>query len=282
MRIYGLVGKKSGFTGHLLQALNSHLSHRAVSTLLTGKPDGIEKEMVQTSSALFRLMLRIFVDAWIESGKKEGTEHAWERTTWPELLQDYVMRNPPLLQFTGKGPALVLLPHSWDKQKELSPFLKAALATQPDVQFQDFPRKIALPAYDAAMAFFLELLDSPARVKLARCDGCGVYFCRERMPKKDMPIKRGSWCVSCKREGKDRIRRTENSRGARTDKMVELAADAWLQWKQDRRHGERTEWVARKVNKRLQASWTPIKKNWVTGHKDEIEAEVERRSHAAR
>jgi len=141
-------------------------------------------------------------------------------------------------------------------------------------------KSLADAVIDGARAMFLQLLDSPACRRLFRCNGCGMYFLRERMPKKDTPIKRGSWCARCKREGRDRIRRTEDGRNERTRQMVRLAADAWPLWRQDRRHGERAEWIARKVNKRLQASWNPIAKNWVTGHKDEIEAELERRRHA--
>jgi len=139
-------------------------------------------------------------------------------------------------------------------------------------------KSLADAVIDGARAMFLQLLDSPASRRLFRCNGCRTYFLRERMPKKDTPIKRGSWCVSCKRDGRDRVQRTNESRDQRTKQRIGLAADAWAKWKPDRRHGERAEWVARQVSKRLDGD--AIAKNWVTHHTKEIEAEVERRNHA--
>ena len=70
--------------------------------------------------------------------------------------------------------------------------------------------------------------------------------------------------------------------------MIQLAADFWIKWKQPR-HGERSKWVAKKLNE-YSPHWTaPITGRWVTQHQQEIEAEVERRdktgkgvSHATR
>lgn len=283
MKVYGFVGGKGDLRNHLLQALNGRLSHRSVSTLLTGKPDGIEKEMAQPASIVFRFILCFVVDSWINTGKKEGTEQVWERTAYPVLLplQDFIERNPPLLRVTAKGPALVLFPQNWDEQKKPSAFLKEAylsLQRLPDAQLLAFPSRILPFAYDAAMALFLQILDSPARTRLFRCDGCRAYFMRARAPKKDTPIYHGSWCVKCK--GKGGAVRTSNSRDRRTAKMIEWAADGWAQWKQGSGRSKRTEWVAQKVNERLGRSRDPIAANWVTRHKGEIETEVERRNHA--
>jgi hypothetical protein len=71
--------------------------------------------------------------------------------------------------------------------------------------------------------------------------------------------------------------------------MIELAADAWPRWKQNRRHleriqsertrSERAEWIAQRVNERLKHG-DHIAKNWVSLHQREIEEKVERRNHA--
>jgi hypothetical protein len=138
----------------------------------------------------------------------------------------------------------------------------------------------SIKAHEKAVFLLMNLVNcpSPARERLSRCDSCGEYFIRRRAPKRETPIYHGSFCANCK--GKGGVRRTDMTRKSRTKKKVELAADVWPKWKQDRRQGERTEWVAQEVNRRLRASRDPIAKNWVTRHQTEIEAEVERRNHA--
>ena len=146
------------------------------------------------------------------------------------------------------------------------------------------PRKApVLRARDIAIYCFVALLDSPTRERFSRCDGCHTYFVRKRMPRKNLPVKRGTYCANCKRKGKDKARRTVDSRESRAKRMIEWAADARAQWKPDRRHGELAMWIARKVNDRLPAGWKPIdqeKTNWFTRHREEIEAEFERRKQA--
>jgi hypothetical protein len=280
MKVYGLVGGQGEKL--LLQALNGRLPQPALRALLPDDPKIIPADFdPKVMSYAFKESLRVLVNAWIESGRTEGIEQPWERVVPPELrdcLKDYVWRNPPLLQFTAEGPALSIYPHTWDSHKELPLLLLKSVTAD----LQDTPLTLKIMAFvaDAAIAVFLQMLDSPGRTRLFRCDECRTYFLRQRMPKKDTPIERGSYCENCKREGKDRIRRTEDSRGKRTGQMIEWAADAWLQWKRDRRHGERAEWVAREVNAKLGKTRDPIKTNWVTRHKAEIEAEVERRDHA--
>jgi len=92
-----------------------------------------------------------------------------------------------------------------------------------------------------------------------------------------MPIYHGTFCEKCKNKGG--ARRTMDSRKRRTQEMVKLAADAWARWTLSRRYGKRSEWVATQVTAKLPRGGT-IKANWVTRHKTEIEAEVERRNDA--
>jgi hypothetical protein len=257
MRVFGYVGGKRWDIPNLwlLPALNGRLPRLILSVIVTSSEEGIaDKDAGFAAHSFTRVFREEMVDKWIDSGKAGEVENPWERVA-PPLLESFLARNPPALSVDADGPYLILMP-------------------------QHEGKSLADAVIDGARAMFLQLLDSPACRRLFRCNGCGMYFLRERMPKKDTPIKRGSWCARCKREGRDRIRRTEDGRNERTRQMVRLAADAWPLWRQDRRHGERAEWIARKVNKRLQASWNPIAKNWVTGHKDEIEAELERRRHA--
>lgn len=260
MRVTGLVAgsesSEDGCSQNTLAALNIRLRRPAVNVLITGDA---KKDASPTALVIFHQALRLVVNKWIDSGKRDGKE-------WPNR------RIPPrdvLLEYTERNPAV------WDI---LAPDGELRLQIVPGSFFEKSDQKRA--AYDAAVALFIQLLDSPKRARLFSCDGCRTYFLRQRMPKKDKPIERGSYCENCKREGKDRIRRTEDSRGERTKQMIGLAADVWPQWKQDRRHGERTEWVAQQVNKRRKSNRDRIAKNWVTHHQTEIEAEVERRNDA--
>jgi len=209
------------------------------------------------------------VDQWIDSGRCDGVEEAWKRNVkWAtgkqrpliEVLSHYQRRNPPQAEPGGDGKFDIWM-------------LPARLGS----------KEPTLRARDMAIYCLISLLDSPTRERFSRCDGCSSYFVRERMPRKNMPVKRGTYCANCKRQGKDKARRTIDSRESRTKRMIEWAADAWAQWKPDRRHGELATWITRKVNERLPAGWKPInpeKTNWFTRHRKAIEAEFERRNHA--
>lgn len=259
MRVFGYVGHNGTATPNiwLLPALNGRLPRLILSVIVTGSENGIADEDAEFVAQSFSRQLREeMVDKWIDSGRTGEAENPWERVA-PPLLGAFGVRNPPVLSVDAEGPYLMLMPHTRNEGKSL-----------------------AAAVIDGAMAMCLQLLDSPTCRRLFRCDGCSVYFMRTRAPKKDTPIYHGSYCANCKRKGKDRIRRTEDSRAERTGQMIGLAADVWPQWKQDRRHGERTEWVAQQVNKRRKSNRGRIAKNWVTRHQAEIEAEVERRKHA--
>jgi hypothetical protein len=290
VRIFGFVGNKRGkgdvAESMLLRALNGRIPLPAVNVLLTGKADGIGDERAPIARLAFTQALRSLVNAWIDSAKKDKEEQPWKRTFSPLFLQDYINRNPPVLEIAEDGPRLVLFPHVWDKRKGFPLFADVAVESiLSDLDPRDFPsaqfvREIIPFAFDAATAMFLQLLDSPESTKLFRCDGCGAYFIRTRAPKKDMPIYHGSWCANCKARGS--AKRTDESRETRTKQKVEWAADIWPLWKPDRRHGNRAEWVAHQVNKQLKASKGRVARNWVTLHQDDIEAELKRRKHATR
>lgn len=253
MRVVGFVGNKSIPNIWLLPALNGSLPRLILSVIVTSSEEGIADKDAGFAAHLFtRVFREEMVDKWIDSGKVGEVENPWERVA-PPLPQTFLERNPPVLSMDEEGPYLILLPSSEGKS-------------------------LCDAVLDGAMAMFLQLLDSQVCRRLFRCDGCGTYFLRKRLPKKGTLIYRGSWCPNCK--GKGSARRTNKSRNKRTEQMVKWAADAWVQWKLDRRHGDRAEWIARKVNGQLRGGWSYIAKNWVTRHVKEIEAEVERRKHA--
>jgi hypothetical protein len=282
MKVYGFVGRERGKNDlrGLLQALNGQLSEQAFRALLFGGEKVTDAD-VQITRFLFLKSLRLLVDSWIDSCKTAEYERPWERivtTSVESHLMAYVQRNPPALDFTSEGPFLLVAPCVWERPKQLPAFARTkeffhGLGEENrERASQNFPF-----AFDVALALFLQLLDSPERTRLFRCDGCGVYFMRTRSPKKDPPIYHGSWCAKCKNKGG--AERTKNSRERRTAELVGWAADAWEQWKDDRKHGPRMEWILNRVNDRLGNYQNHIARNWVTRHKGEIEAEVERRTH---
>ena len=301
MRVFGLIGGKDGWERHYrefpLLALNGLLPREEEIILLTGKPDGLSGQQAGVARHMLRELLCGLVDEWIDSAKSQDDERPWERIVPAKSgLQNYITRNPPVLIF-GEGasrawlpdevPSLVMWPHNFiEKEKQcvfteedeiFLLFRKYAITQSLDKQLL---RTLLSLAFDAAAALFLQLLDSPERTRLFRCDGCQKYFMRTRTPRTNTPIFRGSYCAECK--GKGAARRTTASRTNRTEEMIGWAADVWEQWRQDRRHGEREDWVARKINARLPASRNPIARNWVTRYRTRIEVEVERRNHATR
>jgi hypothetical protein len=282
MKVYGFAGQPSrnnrGPDALLLRALNRRLTRTDLGLFFAGvSSDGVEGFMLSR-------LLRLLVDAWINSGRIGDGEYPWRRQPWREPIQDYIERNPPKLNFTKDGPSLFVGPpligHKYRKGVSwFATYVEEGLTQLPDTRAPDAKlRKVLRSAADPATALYLQLLDSPIPARLFRCDGCATYLMRARAPKRNAPIHRGSWCAKCK--GKGGARRTGKSRKNRRDQMIEWAADAWTRWKQDGRHGERVEWVVQQVNEQLKSSEDQIKKNWVSLHLKEIEAEVQRRKHA--
>jgi hypothetical protein len=224
----------------------------------------------------FRSTLRHLTDQWIDSGRSDGNEEPWKRSvrytssTHPESIEStltrFWKRNPPEVTFHGDQAVL---------------WTQAALNEPTLAQLANETRGKALQrAREHALTHFVSLMDSPSRYRLFRCDVCRLYFVKARMPRKRTLIKTGSHCDHCRNEASKR--RVYVQRDARRTAMIGWAADALVQWKPDRRHGELAIWIARQVNKRLPAGWRPIdqnKTNWFTRYRGEIETEVIRRKH---
>lgn len=231
--------------------------------------EGNPQEIKDAAVFVFLKHLRNLVDQWISSGKNVDHIEAedpwrrcvyWSSTAHPKPIVDALSRYTNVC-----APELLFGPNS---QIEIGMLPKSRQLRPLDV------------AWSRAVWWFVMLLDSPGRERLFSCDSCGKYFVRVRAPKKETLIYHGTYCKSCKDKGKDRARRTVESRNRRTEEKIRWAADAWSKWKQDRRHGKRSEWVAEQVNKNLLLRGESIKGNWVTRNQNEIEAEVERRNYA--
>jgi hypothetical protein len=195
--------------------------------------------------------LRKWVGDWIVSGKAQGVDSPWERK-----------------------PSL-------DALHELHAFAARARV----VPEEDGRTTINLPipepgslAHDAAVHLFQQLLDSPERERLSRCDECDSYFARKRMPKKDMAIKRGTFCARHKAEGS--MKRTDATREDRRGEMVKLAAKCWVKYDRHKRREGRTEWLVQEMNKELRRwrtrrrdrrPWAAdITKRWLTQNRAAI------------
>ena len=246
---------------------------KAILESLAGVTDESQE---QKAAMVFEFLntLRGLFDQWIASGNIDGVENAWERSVhWTSeaypnplvtRLMAYEIRNPAEMLYRPDSRfAIGMLPTS---------------AVLPEIWGLVYP---LVMAREKAVLLLRNLVNcpSPLRERLSRCDACREYFVRARVPKKDTPIYHGSYCASCKGKGKDRARRTVDSRNQRTQEKIKWAADAWAKWTPDHRHGKRSEWVAEQVTGKLPRG-EAIKGNWVTWHRAEIEAEVERRNHA--
>jgi hypothetical protein len=203
------------------------------------------------------------------------------RTWLWRVYWDWIRRNVPrvwfqcngLLRLTYISPA-----HSGpSRPSELPPFIES-----------QSPR---LRVWDESVLWFVLFLNCGHAHRLDCCRFCHRYFARRRTPKQKLDLKRGPQCGKCIKRGS--VERTKSSRANRTNRMVGFAADFWEQWKPNSRDGQRSVWIANKVNLRTEriaviegresertTHYPIITGRWVTEHQTEIEAEVERRKHA--
>ena len=228
--------------------------------------------------AEFHSVLRGLVDQWIDSGRlqmKKIGEQPWERSIrasvpgYPEpierILQRFWAQHPPHVLPEGKD--------------QLGIYLGVLRAGTWEQLGKKSPTELLQQSRDHAIEQFVLLLDSPSRHRLFRCDQCGTYFVKRRLPKREVAIARGTFCNRCKLTGN--ARRTENSRSRRIQRMVKMAADALMEWQPGNRYGEKKDWILKGANARLKLeSLDPIKVNWISHHFAEIEKEVRKRKHA--
>lgn len=131
-------------------------------------------------------------------------------------------------------------------------------------------------AREYAIFEFARLLDSPSPHRLSRCDGCGRYFVRQRVPTR--VIYHGTFCLRAKCKSKGGAKRIVDGREQLARDKTRWAADALERWEPGKRCGEKKDWILKKVKEGMEtAGLDPIKVNWVTWHLKDIEAELERR-----
>lgn len=204
----------------------------------------------------FLAALRKLVDDWIASGKTPGGERPWERVAPPEILEEVKRHFPPQATVAADGRMELQLTVSPDHLLRLSVRRRARL-------FAGF--------------HFAKLISSSSRERLSRCDTCGAYFERQRMPKRGVVIRYGVHCPKCKGSGSLIRVRAERDRRRRT--LVELAAGLWSAWSQKQRRSGRSEWVAAQMNRRLPPGVEAVDRRWVTRNQEAIRAAVEQNNH---
>jgi len=217
--------------------------------------------------AEFKSTLRGLVDQWIESGKANETvtgdeplkrDVIWRSRLYPKALFETVVR------FWGAhAPRVTIEPNG---------SLVLQVGTPESAGSEDSLHW----ARECAIFEFARLLDSPSPQRLSRCDGCGRYFVRQRVPMK--AIYHGNFCPSAKCKRKGGAKRIVDSREQLARDKIRWAADALEKWKPGRHCGEKKDWIRKTVNEELRmVGLDPIEVNWVTWHQKDIEAEMERR-----
>jgi hypothetical protein len=109
------------------------------------------------------------------------------------------------------------------------------------------------------------------RDRLERCSYCNRYFLRDRRPKKNQKNKYGAFCPQ--HRSLTRRKSTKESRERERLKWIQRIADLYLMWS-PRVHVDRQRWVVREFNKRQQSAEKRLTTNWLTRHKEEIQAKL--------
>jgi hypothetical protein len=199
----------------------------------------------KAASAAFLIRLRAFVDGFLQTGiDSSGIE-----TPSSRRVRASVDEAPIMTLSADEAPVVIFdeIYESW-RRNQPRPLLngdgtRAIGADRPRWERQ----APEVYARDMATYYFQELLESPFWSCIGKCanPACKRYFLRKRQRK--TPIKRGSYCGSCKLIGG--ADRTRLSRERVKGEMVQVAAKAWQEWGTQRHRTNRSAWVANKVNK---------------------------------
>ena len=221
----------------------------------------------EAASAAFFIRLRAFVDGFLQTGiDTSGIE-----TPSSRRVRASVDEAPIMTVSADEAPVVIFdeIYESW-RRNQPRPLLNgdgtmAIGVNQPRWENQD-PNQFAR---DTATYYFQELLSSPLWVRIGRCanPSCKRYFLRKRQRK--TPIKRGSYCGSCKLIGG--AERTRLSRERLKQEMLRVAAEAWREWGTRARRADRAVWVANRVNK-VFGKARFIRPKWVNQNRGAIES----------
>ncbi|HZY60887.1 MAG TPA: hypothetical protein VFE38_00065 [Edaphobacter sp.] len=224
---------------------------------LANNPSEQQKEKAYT---IFRESLRALIDEWIDTGR-EGTPGEVIECPWDRKLTFEAKKK--VFEVRGAVKVNVLDDGS----------IELCVDERPPIYFPLLQR-----AERYATSWFSRLLDNEARYKLFRCDNCMRYFVRNSAPRKGQYIKRGAFCEQCKNIGG--AKRNEVRRRGIQGMRIDAAVEWWTKYPKTREPFE--QWVIEKINRALKKKGInePVKRNWLTRNRAQIEAEMERRKHA--
>jgi hypothetical protein len=256
---------------HVAWILNGRVTKDFVTQYILQAPS---QQAADAALDEYRSTLKGLVDAWLDSGKTNGVDCPWERIMPYSALCEFFERNPP----------------------KLIPIDLRYLTFQVEPTFARSTDPVAF-AHDRAIVQFIQLMDSPTKAKLSRCDKCPKYFVRGRSAKRDAPIKNGTYCEA--HRGLSRGRSMKGIRADHIEKLEKLAIQLCVKWERRRPRAEKSlslnteksEWIADQMRTELRlwiddeqfkwvAEYLKLTKKWVRQHRKAIEEGVERREHA--
>jgi hypothetical protein len=205
--------------------------------------------------------MRRAADLWIDSGKDPAhpnidspAQRNVEATLFRWINSVLFMRLPGTVQMYRDGTQRIQ--RNWPHFTERKLNQRGLIGS-----LEDYGQEFALH-------YFAQLLNSPDRYRIARCDHCKRYFSYERA--RFRPVRHGVFCSSCK--DKASVKRTKSSRENRLD----TAAKAWLEWDAGTQIEQRL-WVADRVS---EAHATTLGRRWVSQNLPKIQERVEARRNA--
>ncbi|HEY6343230.1 MAG TPA: hypothetical protein VIY49_17185 [Bryobacteraceae bacterium] len=247
-----------------------------------GKPERSFASVPLPLREEFILTLRSLLDRWIDSGRREGNiDEPLKRNVYRQPLDGLELLADVLWKWNRRHAANVLVMQNGERNVSVGgpkPWIGASSSNNLFEQYMNFTQREPLPetkreAREIAIYWIQELLDSPDRWLIARCDNPECrrpYYVRQRVRKG--LIKNGTYCKNCKNAAS--LVRVKASLERRKQMLVECAADVWDTFKPSSQYQKKSDWMAMKVNRLLDLD---IKGKWITQNQTAIEAEVERR-----
>jgi hypothetical protein len=206
--------------------------------------------LLQSTDAEAGVLLRGYVDEWLQSGFDGETEEPLNRSLGKapnaeRAFHRYISEHPPKPVMTGTGYYLHFgISHLYSADRAPENYAAFAFASLMDP-------------------------DNIWRDRLFKCRRCGAYGLLEKRPRR--LYKRGIKCKRCRHKATADTS-TAKSRRERREKRLDETAAAWRAWKPTCRL-PRKEWVAVTANRRL-AVHDRITKKWVSRFQSKIEAKA--------
>lgn len=247
--------------------------------------DKYPPETVRRANEIFLRTFRGLVDQWIDSGiREDGAETPSRREIrgrWVDSATEEGLTGPAARKYVpavpkGYSTELFEVLLGWLNRNLPKPALMnngriAILDQRPILQGSD----LETYARESAIYYLKELLECPAPSRVGRCknDACRTYYVRKRA--RNGAIKRGAYCGKC--IGIGATERTRRSRQRRKEMQLDVAAEAWEQWKKSSAHPRQADWVAKRVNQKF-PHLRNIQAKWVTQNLPEIMKRIDVRA----